>query len=106
MPDVSGTDSTGTPAPLDPSAHRKAIEAEVKTAIDEAAGMASFLLPQYVPLIALGRIVAKAMPDLFETVVATIKKEQPTEQDTTALVDQAVDLANPDRFFEDAPKPA
>jgi hypothetical protein len=100
MPDA--TDGGTTTPPVDPAAKRHEIETEIKNGIDEAANFAGLLMPQYGPLIALGRVAAKALPDLYEQIAAMINKEAVTPQEITDLASMFDDLAHPERYFADA----
>jgi hypothetical protein len=79
---------------IDP-AQLAAIEAEIKSGIDIAAGVASTVAPQYAPFIVLGQAVAAAFPPLINDVIALIEQTEPDAAANAALALKIASLANP-----------
>lgn len=69
--------------------------AQIKSAINTAAGVASTIAPEYAPFIILGQAVAAAAPDLINDVEAMLSKQEPTDEDTQNLAVKIAALKNP-----------
>ena len=68
----------------------------VEQAIDDAAALAQIFLPQFSAYIALGRVVAKAAPELYEDVLKLVGNAEPTAAEKAELLRKLEALANPD----------
>lgn len=73
----------------------QAVETEILSGINTAAGIASAVAPEYAPFIVLGQAVAAAMPDLINDVTALIQQTAPSAADVTALAAKIAALQNP-----------
>jgi hypothetical protein len=80
---------------MDP-AQLDALKAEVSTAVDTAAGIATIIVPQYAGFIILGQALAKAAPDLYADAMNLIQKDAPTQADTDDFAMKIHALANPE----------
>lgn len=73
------------------------IKAEIAAGIEGAASVASAVAPQYVPLILLGKSVAKLIgPAAFEDIVLLVQKAAPTADEAMALAKEIAGLAHPE----------
>lgn len=56
--------------------------------------------PKILPYIAIGQVVAAKVPNLIQDVVRLINKQEPTEEDSKRLMEDAEKLSdpNPDKF--------